>query len=146
MNYSENYGFALPNDEDFYDIAPISENFDSIDTILAEGEGKMAEISDKIGTPAESGNTVFSLLENSGGGSVIRSIQRKTLSFTHATKTTDFPITTVDTAKTIVLMERIFEESSNGAGKIDYTLTADNLHVETGSFTGTVGFWIIEFA
>ena len=41
MNYSENYGFALPDDGDFYDIAPISENFDAIDTILAEGESKM---------------------------------------------------------------------------------------------------------
>ena len=145
MNYSENYGFALPDDGDFYDIAPISENFDAIDTILAEGESKMEEISNKIGTPAENGQTLFSLL-SSGGGSVIRSIQRKKLDFVFSTKTTDFPITTVDTAKTIVLMERIFEESSNGAGKIDYTLSANNLHVETGSYTGTAAFWIVEFA
>ena len=145
MNYSENYGFALPDDGDFYDIAPISENFDAIDTILAEGESKMEEISNKIGTPAENGQTLFSLL-SSGGGSVIRSIQRKKLDFVFSTKTTDLPITTVDTAKTIVLMERIFEESSNGAGKIDYTLSANNLHVETGPFAGTAAFWIVEFA
>ena len=144
MNYSENYGFALPDDGDFYDIAPISENFDAIDTILAEGESKMEEISNKIGTPAENGQTLFSLM--SSGSSVIRSIQRKILSYTDATKTTEIPITPVDPAKTIVIMERLKEYAGGGLCEINYTLSADKLQMTIGPYYGIVGFWIVEFA
>ena len=145
MNYSENYGFALPDDGDFYDIAPISENFDAIDTILAEGESKMEEISNKIGTPAENGQTLFSLL-SSGGGSIIRSIQHLIQEVTGTSIETDIAITPVNTDKTLVLVERLEENTNSGVGKIAYTLTTDNFHLSLGNYHGTVGFWIIEFA
>ena len=144
MNYSENYGFALPEDGDFYDIAPISENFDAIDTILAENEGQMTAISEKIGTPATQGQTVFSLLENNSGGSIIRSIQYKTLSLPVNSSAKDIAINPVNLEKTIVIYE-VLEEGCEFRSKITYALTANNIRVTPSGHACTVGFWVIEF-
>ena len=145
MNYSENYGFHLPEDGDVYDISHMNENFNEIDGILAENEGQLADISGKIGNPAETGATLFSLMENNQGGSVIKSIQRVTAEIKINQYETNIPIQTVDTAKTFVIFDRLVDESNSSAGKILYTLSGNNIKVTTGGYYCYVGFWIIEF-
>ena len=143
MEYSEHYGFALPQDEDFYDISPMSENFDQIDEILAEREAQMNDISEKIGAPAENGQTVFSLLEKSGGNSIIKSLQHKTLSYTNTTDTGEIAIDPVDLNKTIFLLERQYDYG--GCSNIVYTTYRDKIVLDLPTSHGRVGFWIIEF-
>lgn len=145
MNYSENYGFALPDDGDFYDIAPISENFDAIDTILAEGESKMEEISNKIGTPAENGQTLFSLL-SSGGGSVIRSIQHVIHPIRQGNVSSSISFSPVNVDKTIVISEML-ENDYSTLCKVTYTLESSQIVCSHPTLYGnmTYGFWIVEF-
>ena len=145
--YSENYNFALPEDEDGYDIAPVSENFDAIDAILAENEGQMAEINEKIGTPAETGQTLFSLLNNNSdeGVRTVKSIQRAHYKYGD-TKT--ISINTVDPTRCIVITERYHVENTN-IPYMSYELSKNTLTVSHGggefSFVFRAYFWIIEF-
>ena len=147
MNYSENYGFALPEGDDFYDIAPISENFDAVDGILAENDSALQDISEKIGTPAESGQTLFSLM--GGGGSVIKSIQHVTYKPPRSTTSGSISIQTVDPTKAFVIFERLHDEANEYLSKFDYTLNASSISCTFEQNASDVlrhyGFWIIEF-
>ena len=147
MNYSENYGFALPEGDDFYDIAPISENFDAVDGILAENDSALQDISEKIGTPAESGQTLFSLM--GGGGSVIKSIQHVTYKPPRNTASGSISIQTVDPTKAFVIFERLHDEAHEYLSKFAYTLNANSISCTFEQNASDVlrhyGFWIIEF-
>ena len=125
MNYSENYGFALPDDGDFYDIAPVSDNFDAIDGILTEQDANLTEINSKIGTPGDSGSeTLFGLLGNSGG--FIRSFQTVDLNSTAYQGKASKNINPVDPSKCIVLMQRL-QDSTHHSAKVLDTLTATDI-------------------
>ena len=146
MNYSNNYGLALPEEDDFYDINPISENFAALDEALAETAAETETISDRIGTPP-AGQTVFSLLtKQNTNSSVIESIQRIVTPITANSATTVCSLTSVNTAKTFVIMERLkgtFDLS------MTYTLTANALTLNHEKYSSgenrIFGFWIIEF-
>ena len=58
--YTENYNLIKPDEEDYYDVADFNENMDTLDSAMAAAEAAAEEVSAKIGTPAESGQTVFS--------------------------------------------------------------------------------------
>ena len=148
MVYSENYNFALPEDEDNYDISPLSENFETLDGILSENESAVGEINDKIGTPTENGQTLFSLLENnntSRGLTAIKSIQYVTKSFSSGTTSATVEIKPVETANCIVIFERLRDNSSGGCDRVSYKLNAASITLTHEGFSGEVGFWIIEF-
>ena len=140
--YTENYNLTMPEETDYYDVADFNENFETLDTLMAENEAACSEINEKIGTPAESGQTIFSLL-NGGGGSVIKSTQRVTIT----SPDTKVDISPVTPAKCFVIAERLY----NGLDSLcnyDYVLHED--HIEMTSMnqsTGRVvlGFWVIEF-
>ena len=146
MNYSNNYGLALPEEDDFYDINPISENFAALDEALAETAAETETISDRIGTPP-AGQTVFSLLtKQNTNSSVIKSIQRIVTPITANSATTVCSLTSVNTAKTFVIMERLkgtFDLS------MTYTLAANALTLNHEKYSSgenrIFGFWIIEF-
>ena len=61
--YTENYNLTLPAENEYYNVEDFNENFETIDTMMAENESVSNEINEKIGTP-ENGETVFSLLKN----------------------------------------------------------------------------------
>lgn len=144
--YTENYNLTLPEEGDFYNVENFNENFETIDTLMAEAKSGINEVNEKIGTP-ENGETVFSLLKNNGGG-LIKSIQ--TVSTTHNTgsaKETILAINAVDPTRCIVLMDRM-SDTTNLDVKISYTLAETSLTVNTGaaqSGTIIVQFQIIEF-
>lgn len=146
MNYSENYNFALPEDGDPYDISPLSENFEALDGILSENESAVEEISDKIGTPTENGQTLFSLLanNNSTGFTAIKSIQRARIDSPNKTAVLT---QTVVPEKCIVFSERL-RNSTDSLAFYDYTLHEDRIeshHTTEQENSLRLGFWIIEF-
>ena len=150
MNYSENYNFALIGDEDGYDIAPLSENFKTLDEILSENESAMEEVSAKIGSPADTGkNTVFGCL-NSGGNSTIKSIHKISVSTTANTTATTYSLaTTVDPDRCIVIVDRMYDRGLHHQCGINYelkenSLTVSAIHVD-GNYAVTLQFQIIEF-
>ena len=147
MVYSENYNFALPEDGDDYDISPLTENFETLDGILSENESATGEINDKIGTPAESGQTLFSLLENSTpkGFTAIKSIQQVIASCTSGETTTQTALKkSVTASNCIVLMQPL---TSTGVirnyvlNNSSITTTHGNAMTDKDKFC----FWIIEF-
>ena len=144
--YTENYNLTMPEEEDYYNVEDFNENFETIDTLMAENEKATAEINEKIGTP-ENGETIFSLLKNSNS-SIIKSIQ--TVSVSHGTinaKETVVNINTVTPSKCIVLMDRM-EDSTSFDVAVSYTLAESKLTVNTkASSSGviTLQFQIIEF-
>lgn len=149
MEYSENYGLALPQDEDGFDIGPISENFQEMDEILAEQDRLAAEISEKIGEPAESGQTLFSLLgQKSGGGLTgIRSIQRivYTLATNKAKDSVSIePVTAANCIGIFDLHYTTYEHTP----KVLYTIKDTEVEFEfsqNSANTTIVGLWIVEF-
>ena len=146
MNYSNNYGLALPEEDDFYDINPISENFAALDEALAETAAETETISDRIGTPPE-GQTLVSLLTQNTGGSMIKSIQRIVTPMTASSATTVCSLTSVNPAKTFVIMERLINTFDLA---ITYTLDSTTLVLNHESYSNgnnrIFGFWIVEFA
>ena len=140
--YTENYNLIKPDGEDYYDVTDFNENMDTLDRVMAATEAAAEDVSAKIGTPAESGQTVFSLLNN-GGGSVIKSLQRVTI----ISPNTRVDIAAVNPLKSLVICERL----SNASEKLtdfDYVLHED--HIEMTTMPGTslkihLGFWIVEF-
>lgn len=147
MTYSENYNFSLPEDEDGYDIAPLSENFEAIDGILAEQETQAIEINEKIGTPTENGQTLFSLLENSSseGFTAIKSIQQIIAGCTSGETTTQISLKkTVIASNCIVLMQPL---TITGAIR-SYTLNNTSITTTHGNAMADKDkfcFWVIEF-
>ena len=146
MNYSNNYGLALPEEDDFYDINPISENFAALDEALAETAAETETISDRIGTPP-AGQTLVSLLtQKDTSSSVIKSIQHVTTSLASNVLTTTCSISTVNPAKSIVIMERL---KNTWQISMSYTLSTNAITLSHDYFNVgdeyIFGFWIIEF-
>lgn len=145
--YTENYNLIMPEEADNYHVEDFNENFETIDTMMAENEAVSNEINEKIGIP-ENGETVFSLLKNSGG-SVIKSIQRILYSYSSSNTSVSKEINEVNPSKCIVIMERLLDSSSSGTANVNYTLNATTLDISHGSGTMSsnlrLGFWIIEF-
>ncbi|MBR5793386.1 MAG: hypothetical protein IKY28_01820 [Anaerotignum sp.] len=146
MNYSNNYGLALPEEDDFYDINPISENFAALDEALAETAAETETISDRIGTPP-AGQTLVSLLtQKDTSSSVIKSIQHVSTGITSNVYETTCSISTVNPAKSFVIMERL---KKTWEVPISYTLSANAVTISHEKFNvgeGYIfGFWIIEF-
>ena len=141
--YTENYNLIKPDSEDYYDIQDFNDNMDSVDTLLAEAEAATESINEKIGTPTEAGQTLFSLLQNgsAAGFTAIKSLQRVVCP---ENKNQDFPINTVVPENCLVLSQRLFDASNTGCCSFEYTLTATSLHATCNSLI-SVEFWIIEF-
>ena len=144
--YTENYEMTLPEREDAFNVQDYNENFETIDTLMAENETTVQEVNEKLGTPDE-GETVFSLLKNSGR-SIVKSIQYKTCELSYTENSITISIETVDPAKCFVIFERLSDSSTNHSS-IEYILVASALQV-TGSFgsssyRASYGFWVIEF-
>ena len=143
--FTENYSLIKPDGDDYYDIADFNENMDTLDSAMAVMETGVTELSEKIGTPAEAGQTIFSLLN--GGSSPVRSIQRVT--YTNETQSTTehpVPIRTVDPNKCFVLLEFLNRPQDRGV-TFDYKLNATTISITHSSCavsTFQLGFWIIE--
>ena len=146
--FTENYDLIKPGEEDYFDVQDFNENFDAIDGQMALTEQEIAGVNEKIGSPTESGQTIFSLLNNMEFPSLIKSIQRV---FYHNKNTgKELSINIVDPAHCIVLMERVYDNYDAGRPYVDYTLSSDLLTIShgTSSYSTNViccGFWIIEF-
>ncbi len=147
--YTENYNLIKPDEEDYYDVTDFNENMDTLDGAMAAAENAAAEINAKIGTPAESGQTLFSLLgqKSSTGITGIKSIQRVVYTL-HKTKTTEnVSIQPVTAANCIALYEVLYS-TFNNIPKVLYTIHDDHVtfeFFESSSSTTIVGLWIIEF-
>ncbi|MGN0135422.1 hypothetical protein [Anaerotignum sp.] len=145
--FTEHYNLIKPGTADYYDIADWNENMDAIDEQLAAAESAAAEISEKIGTPAEEGQTLFGLLQNTG---LIKSIQKGRITLNSKSDSGSIELQTVDPAKCFVSMLRL-RDGSNLAGMIDYTLRADGIDVtiQSNLTSGTtytdLEFWVVEF-
>lgn len=145
--YTENYNLTMPEEDDCYNVGVFNENFEAIDTALAETESGINEVNDKIGTTDdnETGSVFGKLnaLQNTigNGFSIVKSIQHFT---TGADKT--FKIQTVDPDKCIVILERLEIPSSKNIS-VTYKLNATTLETtfDSGNYGGSAGFWIIEF-
>lgn len=143
--YTENYNLLVTETEDGFDILDYNDNFEAIDTVLAEHETQMNEVNAKLGTPDE-GETVFSLLKNNGG-SLIKSVQRVTYQIIKDTESGSVSISPVDSSKSFVLFERL-QDNSSYPTKVDYTLTDTSIevtHSDESTSSRLIGFWIIEF-
>lgn len=150
--FTENYSLIKPDEADYYDVADMNENMDAIDAAMAAAEQEMDGIGEKIGTEADSGTaTLFGQLNGirsavAQGGSIIRSIQRVVVELASNNQSTTVGIETVDTGKTIVLVENQLDP--NVAFGYSYTLGSSSLAVATHSgYTKDMrlGFWIVEF-
>ena len=147
MKYSNNYGLALPEDDDFYDINPISENFAALDEALAETAAETETISDRIGIPP-TGETVVSMLAGKKESSVIKSIRHELVTLLSSENNTTHNIDPVDPSKTFAIMERL---RSTHDFNITYSLSENAITISHGTYSISsggekiLGFWIIEF-
>lgn len=145
--YTEHYNLTMPENDDYYHVEDFNENFETIDSLMAETENGISEVNDKIGTTDDSETgSVFGKLNAlqhvmGNGFSIIKSIQHFT---TGANKT--FNIQTVDPDKCIVILERLETPTSRNTSAT-YKLSATTLETtfDSGNYGGSVGFWIIEF-
>ena len=144
---TENYGLIKPAEEDFISLADWNENMDTLDSALAENGGALAEISGKIGQAGDTGtDTLFGML-GSGGGSLIKSLQRVTYSNTLGTTEVSLAISKVEPAKCFVYLERL-QDTASGLSRVEYTLGAESIsldHVNRNTAELKLGFWVIEF-
>ncbi|WP_458407108.1 hypothetical protein [Anaerotignum sp.] len=149
--YTENYNLTKPGEEDFFSVADLNDNMDSIDSLMAEGESAMASIDGKIGT-AQGGETVLGMLQEvkngMGTGGLIKSLQRVTHNVPTSSGSSSVSIRTVDPSKCLVIMERLEDDTNSGCDKLLYTLETDKIsmtHYSRSSTNIRLGFWIIEF-
>ena len=151
--FTENYNLIKPDTEDYYDVADFNENMDTLDSVMAAAETAMTtvgekvdDLSEKIGTPAASGQTVFSLLAQGSGitfASLFKSVQRVTI----ASPSTSVSISTVDPAKCLVFVERLYNNSSV-LSYYDFNLEASQItmtEMSGGNKDCRLAFTIIEF-
>ncbi len=146
--YTENYNLTMPEAEDYYNVEDFNENFETIDTLMAENESNITEVNDKIGTPTEEGQTIFSLLQNNTGSeglTAIKSIQHFILGCTNGqnstTKTLD---PSVVSNNCIVLMQPLTESDMiNGYSLSNTALTMT--HAAGMNSSNKFDFWVIEF-
>ena len=147
--FTENYNLIKPDESDYYDVADFNENMDTIDAMMAETEAVMEEINEKIGTPANPEQTIFSMLSNTNT-EIIRTVKTiQHVTYNPAQDDSSISIDTVDPSRCIVLLERLRDASSNGNASIGYTLNSNSLEVTQYDAVYTsillFGFWIIEF-
>lgn len=146
--FTENYNLIKPGEQDFYDIQDFNENMDTIDAQMMQAETELNGIGEKIGTPENEGDTVFSLLSQKNAGTqFIKSIQYTTYTPTGNTITTaTLNINTVDPAKCVVLFERLYNEEGS-IHSVKYTLGENAISLKHTAAKGgfTVGFWVVEF-
>ena len=147
--YTENYNLIKPDEEDYYDVADFNENMDTLDGAMAAAENAAAEISEKIGTPAESGQTLFSLLsqKSNTGMTGIKSIQRVVYTLNKSKSSDSVTIQPVTAANCIALYEVLYC-TYDSTPKVLYTIHDDHVtfeFFENSSNTTIVGLWIIEF-
>ena len=150
--FTENYDLIKPDGDDYYDVADFNENMDALDGLMAAAEQitaaveqGMADIAEKIGTPAETGQTLFSLLQ---GGSVtfaslFKSVQRVTIS----SPTESVKINTVDPSKCLVFVERLYDQYEE-MQHYDYVLQANQIKLTehpSSSKTLILAFTVVEF-
>ena len=146
--FTENYSLIKPDETDYYDVQDFNENMDMIDAQLAQTESAMESISEKIGTPSDTGSdTLFGKL--SGGGSLIKSIQVVDFNTTFDGSTKTAEIQTVDPSKCIVLMDRLHDNSTGFTGAV-YTLEPSQVTLTVGKHANSqysiyVRLQIIEF-
>ena len=144
--FTEHYSLIKPGEEDYYDVADFNENMDTLDGVMAAAEQNMTDIADKIGTPAEAGQTLFSLLARGGGvsyASLFKSVQRVTIS----SPDTSVSIRTVDPAKCLVFAERLYD-SNSVLTYYDYELKADRIsmtRMSNGNKDVSLAFTVLEF-
>ena len=147
--YTENYNLIKPDEEDYYDVTDFNENMDTLDGAMAAAENAAAEISAKIGTPAENGQTLFSLLgqKSSTGMTGIKSIQRVVYTLNKNKTSESVDIQPVTPANCIALYE-LLHCSYDGTPKVLYTIKDSVVEFEfaqNNSQTTIIGLWIIEF-
>ena len=148
--YTENYNLILPEEKDNYNVENFNENFETIDTLMAENEAVSNEINSKIGTPANTGQTLFSLLENNSNSGLtsIKSIQRVTYcNETQSADNVNVSINAVNPANCIVLMEFLCYPQDRNISS-NYVLHESAIAVTHNMAVVNsvkLGFWIIEF-
>ena len=148
--YTENYNLTMPEESDYYNVESFNENFEAIDTLMAENEAVSNEINEKIGTPAKTGQTLFSMLENNNdtGLTSIKSIQRVTYcNETQSADNVNVSIKAVNPANCIVLMEFLCYPQDRNISS-NYVLHESAIAVTHNmAIVNSVklGFWIIEF-
>ena len=150
--FTENYSLIQPDEEDYYDVNDFNENMDTLDAQLFATEQSMEGVSEKIGSSGDDGTgTVFGKLNQivssvGGGISLVKSIQKVSLSFKLSDKGGSTTINPVDASRCVVIMEYLTNATVEYT--FSYTLTNDSISVTTTSgYSTTVkfGFWIIEF-
>jgi len=148
--FTENYNLIKPQEEDYYDVQDFNENFDAIDAQMMATETAVAGVSEKIGTPTDSGTeTMFGkmnqVVEVVNGISLIKSIQRFILSTAPNSGRTTISIKKVNPDRCIVLAQRLY----NYEFKAVHTLSAEQLvvnHSAVGNGANEViEYQIIEF-
>ena len=148
--YTEHYHLTMPEERDPYLVEDFNENFETLDTLMAETENGIHEVNEKMGTPETSGETVFEKLSEISaamgqGSSLVKSIQRVTVSMKTNEKKT-LTIQAVDTSRSMVFLEQLAYPGTDYS--ISYSLHSDSVQIETSStYSKTIGFgfWIIEF-
>jgi len=146
--YTENYDLIKADEDDTYDVQVFNENFDVIDTLMAETENVMSQINEKIGNPDEiSSDTLFGCLNTASP--MVKSIQ--SVQFETATNSGTLTKTldkTVDPYRCLVFMDRL--KDVNGRGTyMQYSLNENTIsftatHAD-GKFDIVVKIQIIEF-
>lgn len=149
--HTEHYNLTLPAEDDCYDVEVFNENFETVDTLMAETESGIHEVNDKIGTPADANKeTIFSKLNKitsavAAENSFIKSIQRVTVSM-KTNENATLTIDAINTSHCIVLLEHLANPDTDFS--VSYTLNSTSIYVETkSSYSKSIGFgfWIIEF-
>ena len=144
--FTENYSLIKPDGEDYYDVTDFNENMDTLDGLMAAAEQNMEGITEKIGTPSETGQTLFSLLEQGSRitfQSLFKSVQRVKIASPNKT----VAISRVNPAKCLVFVERIYNQS-DALRSYEYILHADQIEMTTFSNANQdviLAFNILEF-
>ncbi len=138
--FTEHYHLIKPGEGDFYDVQDFNENFDAIDTQLAQSKAGLDGL----------GDTLAGLTQGGGMQGVVKSIQRVKFSPKSSTTQGTCPLLTrVQAEKCLVILERLKDGTNSGCAFIDYTLGEEEISVSHLSYSGTpnimVGFWIVEF-
>lgn len=158
--FTENYNFIKPSEEDYYDVQDFNENMDAIDTQLMKTEReingigeKMEEMDGKLGTAADTGtDTIFGRLHEltgtGGGVRVVKSIQHLVIElFPPLTKNVEEEIQEVDPSRCIVIWQRM-QDRNQMEGKVTYTLNPTKFIAildQNTSIPVVIDIYIVEF-
>lgn len=138
--FTEHYHLIKPGEGDFYDVQDFNENFDAIDTQLAQSQAGLDGL----------GDTLAGLTQGGGMQGVVKSIQRVKYSLKGSTSAGSCPLSPqVVPEKCLVILERLKDDTNSGCAFIDYSLREDTINITHSSYSGSpnimVGFWIVEF-